>query len=84
MFVITRTVFLGSCPQAAVNIAMGVRRKDPDTSLASVAGEVEMEEEGNGARLFQNKASEMISLGFDRLRRLRDTTNMHTIGAFRK
>lgn len=63
---VTRIVFLGSCPDAAVNIAMGVRRKDPDTSLASVAGEVEMEEEGNGARLFQNKARGNITVIFER------------------
>ena len=36
---------------------MNIRKKDQETSLASVAGEVEMEEEGDGARLFQSEAS---------------------------
>ena len=36
---------------------MDVRKMDRKASLASVAGEVEMEEEGDGARLFQSEAS---------------------------
>lgn len=36
---------------------MDVRRRDRETSLASVADEVEMEEEGDGAKLFESEAS---------------------------
>ena len=45
------------CADVALNVLMNIRKKDRETSLASVAGEVEMEEEGDGARLFQSEAS---------------------------
>lgn len=34
---------------------LDVRRQDEEASLASVAQEVEMEEEGDGAKLFRSK-----------------------------
>lgn len=43
---------------------MDVRRKDRDTSLANVAGEVEMEEEGDGSKLFQSEARETVFVVF--------------------
>lgn len=42
---------------SALNIFMDVRRTDRKASLASVAGEVEMEEQGDGAKLLKSKAS---------------------------
>lgn len=36
---------------------MDVRRSDRKASLASVAGELEMEEQGDGAKLLKSKAS---------------------------
>lgn len=36
---------------------LDVRKKDREASLADVVGEVELEEEGDGARLFRSKAS---------------------------
>lgn len=50
---------------AALNVFMDVRKMDRKASLASVAGEVEMEEEGDGARLFQSEASWTFFLGQD-------------------
>ena len=50
-------IFCGCCSDAALNVFMDVRKMDRKASLASVAGEVEMEEEGDGARLFQSEAS---------------------------
>ncbi|CAM9636690.1 unnamed protein product, partial [Ectocarpus sp. 13 AM-2016] len=41
---------------SALNIFMDVKRTDRKASLASVAGEVEMEEQGDGAKLLKSKA----------------------------
>lgn len=43
-------------PDSALNIFMDVKRTDRKASLASVAGEVEMEEQGDGAKLLKSKA----------------------------
>lgn len=48
---------------AALNVFMDVRKMDRTASLASVAGEVEMEEEGDGARLFQSEVDVRYSGG---------------------
>lgn len=42
---------------SALNVFMDVRRTDREASLASVAGELEMEEQGDGAKLLKSKAS---------------------------
>lgn len=42
---------------SALSIFMDVRRTDRKASLASVAGELEMEEQGDGAKLLKSKAS---------------------------
>lgn len=44
-------------PDAALNISMDVRVKDRNSNMAVVAGELKMEEEGDGAKLFESKAS---------------------------
>lgn len=49
-------------PDSALNIFMDVKRTDRKASLASVAGEVEMEEQGDGAKLLKSKAR-MFSVG---------------------
>lgn len=43
--------------EAAFSIALDVRKKDREANLATVVGEVEMEEDGGGAKLFRSKAS---------------------------
>jgi len=42
---------------------MDVRRSDRQASLASVAGELEMEEQGDGAKLLKSKASALHAVG---------------------
>lgn len=50
--------------EAALSVFMDVRRKDKEASLSSVADEVEMEEEGDGARLFRSEVRELASVFF--------------------
>lgn len=61
---------------AALSVFMDVRRIDQEASLASVAGEVEMEEEGHGARLFQSKVSVPSLRGLHRLGRYAVSVNL--------
>ena len=61
--VIAHVCFFACHSDAALNVFMDVRKMDRKASLASVAGEVEMEEEGDGARLFQSEVRPTLFRG---------------------